>query len=438
MSTEIEPKNNYLSNSLWMLLEKSSRIISGILVGVLVARYLGPAQYGLINYALSVISIFTILSTLGLDSIVVRELITRKDKKNEILGTTFFMRLGGALLVVLGSTAYSFLRDTPDKTITVFIVSLSIALQSFAVIDFYFQSQVKGKYTAIGQVITLLISSVVKLMLIYFSAHVYWFAAMAVFEAGLSVLNQLRFFKKEGMDFTKWRFSFVEAKELLFHSYPLILSSLVLMLYQKSGEILILRFLRDLDFVGQYSAAVRMSEASYFIPVAICAAVFPGIINNRHNYELQFKRYVQLASLMIWSAIIISIGGVLLGDQVIGLLFKEKYHLSPAVFKLHIWGSIPVFFGTAWGMWMLAMNKQKIVILFQIWNLLVYLITAFYFIPKYQINGMAYAVLVTYYSGMIATLVFYQPKQSLTLFVKALNPLQLLEVFKYGREQAKK
>jgi O-antigen/teichoic acid export membrane protein len=140
------------------------------------------------------------------------------------------MRLGGALLVVLGSTAYSFLRDTPDKTITVFIVSLSIALQSFAVIDFYFQSQVKGKYTAIGQVITLLISSVVKLMLIYFSAHVYWFAAMAVFEAGLSVLNQLRFFKKEGMDFTKWRFSFVEAKELLFHSYPLILSSLVLML----------------------------------------------------------------------------------------------------------------------------------------------------------------------------------------------------------------
>jgi O-antigen/teichoic acid export membrane protein len=123
MSTEIEPKNNYLSNSLWMLLEKSSRIISGILVGVLVARYLGPAQYGLINYALSVISIFTILSTLGLDSIVVRELITRKDKKNEILGTTFFMRLGGALLVVIGSTAYSFLRDTPDKTITVFIVS---------------------------------------------------------------------------------------------------------------------------------------------------------------------------------------------------------------------------------------------------------------------------------------------------------------------------
>ena len=438
MSQEPKAKNNYLINSLWMLLEKSSRIISGILVGVLVARYLGPSQYGLINYALSVISIFTILSTLGLDSIVVRELITRKDKRNEILGTTFFMRLVGAAIVIIGSTAYSFLRDTPDKTITVFIVSLSIALQSFVVIDFYFQSQVKGKYTAIGQVLTLLISSVVKLLLIYFSAHVYWFAGMAVFEAGLTVVNQIRFFKKEGMEISKWRFSMLEAKELLLHSYPLILSSLVLMLYQKSGEILILRFLRDLDFVGQYSAAVRMSEASYFIPVAICAAVFPGIINNRNNYELQFKRYVQLCSLMIWSAIFISLGGMLLGDQVIGMLFKEKYHLSPGVFKLHIWGSIPVFFGTAWGMWMLAMNKQKVVILFQIWNLVVYLLTAFYFIPKYQINGMAYAVLVTYYSGMLATLLFFQPKQSVQLFIKALNPMQLIEVFKYGKEQAKK
>lgn len=88
--------NKYLSNSLWMLLEKSARIISGILVGVLVARYLGADQYGLISYALSIMAIFTILSTLGLESIVVRELITRKEAKNQILGTSFALRLVGS------------------------------------------------------------------------------------------------------------------------------------------------------------------------------------------------------------------------------------------------------------------------------------------------------------------------------------------------------
>lgn len=87
-----QTKNNYFKNSLWILLEKVSRIISGILVGVLVARFLGPAQFGTISYALSIIAIFTIISTLGLDGLVVRELITRKERINEILGTAFWLR----------------------------------------------------------------------------------------------------------------------------------------------------------------------------------------------------------------------------------------------------------------------------------------------------------------------------------------------------------
>jgi len=429
--------NKYLSNSLWMLLEKSARIISGILVGVLVARYLGTAQYGLINYALSIMAIFTILSTLGLESIIVRELITRKDEKNKILGTGFTLRLIGSFLVLACATGYSMLRDTPEKTWIVFIVSLTVVLQSFVVVDLYFQSIVKGKYTAIGQVVSLLVSSIVKLLFIYFQASVYWFAAMAVFEAFITLLLQWRFYSKESEKVWQWTFSFQEAKQLLAHSLPLIIGSFVLMLYQKSGEILVLRFLRDLNLVGQYSAAVRMSEASYFIPVAICAAVFPGIINNRNNPELQLKRYTQLCSIMLWSACIISIGGALFGDFVITYLFKEKYNLSPGVFKIHIWGAIPVFYGTAWGTWMLAQNKQRIVIYFQVWNLLVYLFSSFYLIPKFQLNGMAYAVVFTYFTGMIFTLFLYKPKESFGIFLSAMHPKQLLEVFKYGQSQIK-
>ncbi|MCA0425979.1 MAG: flippase [Bacteroidetes bacterium] len=433
-----EPANNYLSNSLWMLLEKSSRIISGILVGVLVARYLGPSQFGLISYALSVIAIFTILSTLGMDSIVVRELITRKEKSAEILGTSFYLRLSGALLVILFSAIYSFLRDTPERTMTILIVSGSIAIQAFSVLDFYFQSQLKGKYTAMAQVFTLLASSVIKLVLIWLDASVYWFAFMAVFEAGMSASLQFRYYKMVSAAVGKWKFSLAEAKLLLQNSYPIIGSSLVLMIYQKSGDILVLRFLRDLGMVGQYAAAVRISEASYFIPVAICAAVFPGIVNNRNNPELQLKRYIQLCSIMIWSAIAVSIGGLILGDWAITFLYKDGYPLSPGIFKLHIWGSIPVYFGTAWGMWMLAQHRQKVIIFFQIFNLIAYLFTSFYFIPKFQVTGMAYAVLVTYYLGLLATLLFYKPGESIGVFIKALNPAHLLDVFRYSKAQRTK
>ena len=409
-----------------------SRIISGILVGVLVARYLGPGQFALISYALNVIAIFTVFSTLGLDNLVVRELITRSDHQNNILGTTFLMRLIGAFGVVVAATIYSSMRDNHQQTFIVFLTSLSIILQSFTVIDFYFQSRILGKLTAINQVITLLISAVVKLLFIYFKAPVEYFASMVLFEAILTVINQYLFFKSRGENIFEWRFSFAEAKKLLGHSWPIIISTLMMMSYQKMDQILIKRFL-DMNSLGNYAAAVRISEASFFIPVAICAAIFPGIVNSSGNKELQYKRLTQLFSLMIWSALTISIGGLLFGDFVISHLYKEKFNLAPGVFKIHIWNTIPVFYGTAWGMWIVAENKQKLIIIFQLISLILTFYLDLKLIPLLGIKGAAYVLLITQYSSIIVSLFVYKPKTSWSIFFRALNPVNLIDVIRYIR-----
>ncbi len=276
-------KNNYVSNSMWMLLEKSARIISGILVGVLVVRYLGAAQYGILTYGLGIIAILTIFSTLGLDSLVIRELITRSKHKHKILGTAFWLRFVGSIIVVAGACFYSSMRDPISTTYIVFLLSVSIVFQSFNVIDMYFQSEVKGKLTAMNQVITLFLSALVKIYLIYANAPLEWFATMAALEAGLSALIQYIFYKQQGQHIRLWRFSTLEAKHLLLLAIPLILSSFIQLFYQNVDAILITRFLRDMSQVGQYGAGVIISQAAYFIPVAICAAVFPGIINNKEN-----------------------------------------------------------------------------------------------------------------------------------------------------------
>ncbi len=423
-------ENNYIKNTGWILLEKVSRIISGILVGVLVARYLGPDQFGLISYALNVVAIFTIFSTLGLDGLVVRELITRSEHKNNILGTTFLMRLIGAFIVVAAATIYSSMRDNNQQTFIVFLVSISIILQSFTVVDFYFQSKILGKLTAMNQVITLLISSVVKIVFIYIKAPVEYFASMVLFEATVTAINQYLFFKSRGENVFDWKFSFSEAKELLTHAWPIIISSLMMMVYQKMDQILIKRFL-DLSMVGNYSAAIRMSEASYFIPVAICAAVFPGIVNARDNKELQTKRLTQLYSILIWSALIISVGGFIFGDWVINFLYKEKFALAAPVFKIHIWSTIPIFFSTAWGIWMLAENKQKLIIFLQVISLVACFFLNINLIPKFGINGAAVAVVGTYYIGLVSVLLAYKPAYSLRLFINAFNPKNLVDVYEY-------
>ncbi len=435
---DTKPKNNYVNNSLWSLLEKVSRIVSGLLVGVLVARYLGPAQFGAISYALNIVAIFTIFSTLGLDSIVVRELIVRKDKAYEILGTSFWLRFFGALLVVGLATFYSFLRDPIDRVLIVFLISISIVFQSLTVIDFYFQSIVKGKLTAINQVITLFISALVKVYFIIYNYDLIWFAGMAAFEAALTMINQFIFYKQEGQHISNWYFSFKEAKVLFKYTWPIIISSFIQMIYQKADQILILRFLRDIDLVGQYAAAIRMSEASYFIPVAITAAVFPGIINNRDNRELQVKRFTQLCSLLIWSAIIISLGVQFFGDWVIQFFYKEKYPLSSGVFKIHIWATIPTFYGTALGLWFLAENKQRVIIFYQLVNIIAYTVMSFILIPRYGIYGAAYTIVITYYLGLIVTTATYKPKESMRIMFNAFNPMNLIDIVKYWKESKRK
>lgn len=426
--------NNYINNSIWILAEKASRIISGILVGVLVARFLGKEQFGIISYALSVISIFTVFSTLGLDGIVVRELITEKKKKYDIIGTTFWLRFIGSFLVVIASTYYSFMRDPSDRTWIVFLVSIAVVFQSFSVIDFYFQSEVKGKYNAITQIITLIISAIVKLVLIYLEAPLSWFASMVMLEAILTAINQLVFYKQNQQEVRQWKFSLSEAKRLLSHSWPIIISAFMQMIYQQADKILIARYLQDMGMVGQYSAATRISEASFFIPVALSAALFPGIINNRENKPLQLKRLTQIYSLMIWSALIISIGGYLLGDWVIGFLYKDGFPLAPEIFKIHIWITIPVFFGTAWGSWLLALNKQKLITIYQVLVLIFILALEMYMIPKYGIKGAAYSVVFSYLLSLLAIIFVYKPKESAMLFISALNPKNLFDVYKYWKE----
>jgi O-antigen/teichoic acid export membrane protein len=426
-------KNNYVSNSMWILLEKSARIISGLLVGVLVARFLGTTQFGTIYYGLTIIGIMAIFSTLGLDSLVVRELITRSNDENKILGTALGLRLGGSLVAIVGSIIYSLLRDPASTTFIVFLLSLSMLFQSFNVIDFYFQSQVKGKYTAINQVITLFISALIKLLLIYLEAPLVYFAAMAAFEALLSAFIQWRFYKKFGGHISHWKFSLPESKHLVYLTLPIILSSFIQMLYTNADGILIARFLRDMGLVGQYGAAVRISQASYFIPVAICAAVFPGIVNNRNNAALQETRLTQLYSLMLWGALFIIAGAMLTGDWVIGNLYGPKYPLAPEVFKLHVWSILPVFWGTAWGMWMLAEQKQKYVVGMQVLNAIIILGSELVLIPRLGILGAAWAVIVGSYIALLYMVLSYKPLATLRMFYNALNPKNLIAIFHYSR-----
>ena len=156
----------YFKNTSWLFAEKILRMVVGLFVGIWVARYLGPEQFGLFSYAQSFVGLFTAIATLGLDGIVVRELVKNESRRNELIGTAFWLKFFGAFAVLLIlAMAINFTSNDTYTNTLVFIIASATIFQSFNVIDFYFQSKVMSKFVVYANVISLLLSSIIKVVL---------------------------------------------------------------------------------------------------------------------------------------------------------------------------------------------------------------------------------------------------------------------------------
>jgi len=132
-----------ITNAGWLFADRIFRMGVGLFVGVWVARYLGPEQYGILNYAIAFVALFSVLSTLGLDNIVVRELVKHPERQNEILGSAFLLKLTGgvsAFAVVVTISALLKPEDTLTRLV-IAILGLGLIVQSFNTIDLWFRSR---------------------------------------------------------------------------------------------------------------------------------------------------------------------------------------------------------------------------------------------------------------------------------------------------------
>jgi len=329
----------YFKNTSWLLFEKILRLIVGLFVGIWVARYLGPEQFGLFSYAQSFVGLFAVIATLGLDGIVIRELVNDESRRDELLGTAFWLKLmGGFLVLILLFIAIQFTSNNQYTNILVFIVASATFFQCFNVIDFYFQSKVLSRYIVYANIASLFTSSLVKIVLILNKAPLIAFACVVVFDSAILALGFIYFYiKVSDFKFQYLSFNKSTAIDLLSDSWPLILSGIVISVYMKIDQIMIKEMLGS-KAVGQYAAAVRLSETWYFIPMVIAPSLFPAIINaKKQSKDLYYSRLQNLYDLMVWMAIAIALPLTFLSDWVVELLFGKAYNQAGSVLTIHIW-----------------------------------------------------------------------------------------------------
>ena len=391
----------YFANTSWLMGHRILSMIVALFVGVYVARYLGPERFGLLSYAMSFVGLFTALATLGLDGIMVRELVKTPERRDELLGTAFWLKAGGAILMWIGiAAAIPFTHNDTQTNVLIAIIAFGVIFQAFNVIDFNYQAEVKSKYVVYAQLVQLVVSSITKLVFVCIAAPLVWFACVFLFDAVVLAVTLLAVYLKNTGKVWYWKWCWQTAKELLRDSWPLILSGMVISIYMKIDQVMIKEML-DAEQVGLYAAAVRLSEAWYFIPVAITSSLFPAIINaKKQSEELYYQRLQKLYNLMVWLAVAIALPTTFLAPWVIRVLYGEAFLLAARVLSIHIWAGVFVFLGVANGRWIIAENLQYIATIRSAAGAMVNVALNILLIPKYGINGAAIA---TFFSVFVAS-----------------------------------
>lgn len=412
----------YFNNMSWLFGGRLIQIIASVLIGVWVTRYLGPENLGILSYSQSFTALFLAFSTLGLNSILARELVKNSNEKNTILGTAFILQTLGSVIVMTLLILALIISKNDSFTNKIIIILGSVTfLQSFGIIDVYFQSIVKSKTMVIVGTASLILSSSIKIILILSQAPLIDFVYVIVLDSITIAIGQVYFYQKNKQSIKTWNFSFIKAKELLKDSWPLILSGIIVSIYMKIDQVM-LKEMIDNEAVGQYAAAARLSESWYFIPSIITSSLFPAIVNAKKNNEiLYYDRLQKLFNLMVYLSLSIALPMTFLSDWLVELLYGKEFYLSGEVLSIHIWAGIFVFLGVSRGGWIINENLQRFSSLYLGIGMIANIILNFILIPRSGPVGAAIATLISQgVSVLLAPLLFKQTRICSYMMLKAL------------------
>jgi len=398
----------YSINTAWLFSEQILRMVAGFFVGVWVARYLGPEKFGIFSYALAFVSIFQGIAKLGLDGILVRDLVKEPEKKDIYLGTSFWLKFfAGIIIFIIVLIVSYFASDNLQTFIYINIISAGLIFQSFEVIDFYYQATVQAKYISIRKMIQLFLSSSIKLIFILVKADLIWFVLVTLFDSiSLAVFSWLIYKSQRLPNFIKY-FELNTAKRLLKDSWPLVFSSIAIAVYMRIDQVMIKNLLGDRE-VGLYSAAVKLVEVWYFIPMIITQSLFPAIVSKYNNKQEFFRRLIVLSSVMGYIGLFISVMLSISSYFIIKMLYGEKFLDAAPILSI---ASFIIFIS----FWMSgvsrrqAIDMQKLALFATILSAVANIILNFIFIPIYGVRG---AALVSVLNQFIAGpfFAFFHPK----------------------------
>lgn len=417
----------YFKNTGMTFIGKVGSLLIKLIVNIAVARYLSKERLGIITGGITYIYLFSALATLGLDQFIVKELHQFPKNRDQILGTSFWMKLiAGIGCIPLIWMAYQIYPANGTPYNYVLIISIIGIFQAFNVIDSYFQSEIQSKYIMQVQVIGNLLSAAIKMALIYLKMPLIAFVYAYALDFLLLAVGYYFTYQRKGRNIFHWAYNSQLAKKLLQHSWPLIISGIMVSLYMKIDQLMI-QNISGVKEAGAYSTVATLSEAWNFIPTVIVTTLFPAILNARRDDINRYNKRIQnLYDLMVYlslpAAIIISFS-----SHLIYKVYTPEYAYAAPVLSVHIWSGIFVFLGAANSQYLIAEGYAKLTFWRTGFGALVNIILNLILIPKMGIMGAAIATLIAYASSAFFVLLIPKVNKQGVMMLKSLFLISLAQ-----------
>lgn len=395
-------------NTIWIMAERISQMLISLIVGVISARYLGPSNYGILNYGASLVAFFTAICKLGLENVIIKEYVERRKDNGKLLGTALIMRLISSGLSILAIFIIVYILNPNDNLIILVTMLQSIALifQAYELIDYWFQSNLNSKYVSIVKIIAYVCVSIYKIALLVLKMPVQWFAFSTSLDYIIITILMLLMYKKNNGQ--KLRFSIVEAKFLLSNSYHFIFSGLLVTLYTQMDKVMIGSYYTSQE-VGLYSAAITISTMWGFIPEALINSIRPSIFEAKKcNDDLYIKRQKFLYAIIFWLGVFFAISITIFSDLIINILYGQEYIEAKSTLLISAWYPTFSYLGTARAPWIVVNNKNKYSKYYIFWGAIINFILNMVLIPKLGIEGAAIATLISQIVVALIAPLFYK------------------------------
>lgn len=415
--------NQAINNASWIVACRIAQSVLQLVVGMLCARYLGPSNYGLINYAASIVAFALPLMRLGLNATLVHEFVEAPEKEGEIMGTSLVLNISSSMVCILFVSIFSVAANFDEKTTIIVCVlySLSLLFAAIEMIQYWYQYKLLAKYSSVVMFCAYIIVSVYRVFLLVSEKSVYWFAITNALDYGLIGIALIAIYFKKGGE--RFSFSKQRAKLMLSKSKHYILSSLMVVLFQSTDHIM-LTSMKGTTENGYYTAAITCAGVFQFVYTAVIDSFRPIILSAKKEESVDYKKHVStLYSVVIYSALLQSLVFTVFSGLIVKTLYGEGYEASVSVLRILVWYVAFSYMGSVRNVWILAEQKQKYLWIINLSGALFNIILNAFLIPHWGACGAAFASLLTqFFANFIFGFIFKPIRENNRLLLAGLNP----------------